>query len=85
MPATVKIYAWVLTPNDTRDTASSTVSFEASQKFAVQTARRIDRHGMAATEAANRGIVLPPGHSIAAGHGVRIVYPSGRARVIFAD
>lgn len=75
-------------PNDGRDWASGIWSAEvANQKDAIAIARDVQQHGQRSLDeavASGKAVVtvMHNGHRAASGHGVVIVYASGRRRMI---
>lgn len=68
----VKLLYWVRTEHDARDCAGSTGSLIRPAKGCVNAALELDRHG-------DRDL------HVVGGHGVTIMWPSGRSRNVRAD
>jgi len=75
----VMLLYWVRMPNDTRHTASSTGWFVVPAKGAIKRAEELDTFGdRQLHDNKGRGRVV-------AGHGVTILWPSGRKREVRAS
>lgn len=82
---TCQLLFWCQTKYDARDTASSTGCLRIPQMYAYQTAKEIEFFGQSAIDEA----IAKYGAEIvgdmkncraASGHGVTVVYPSGKIR-----
>ena len=84
----VKLIAWVQRDSDRRDEASDTASAIVPQRGALAVAEAVDRGEVPAGVAFNvkpRAAYETREPSLAVGHGVTIVYGSGRSREVRAD
>ena len=83
-----KLIFWTRGPHDSRDTASGTAEYELIHGSAVSIARHADIYGQSAIDAAVvAGELRPAAHNrpefrVAGGHGVTVVYGSGRTREV---
>lgn len=84
------IITWAVTPNDSRGSASSTLSFKVTtkRKSLLSLARLVvDGAGIAVRELIDSGDIIPAkhnrdGHKVAGWGGVTIQYPSGLVREV---
>lgn len=80
---TAQLICWVRTPSDKardRDSASKVASALVPRKFAKIVAQDIDSSGNSGAYQYLGGFGLKDGESLAAGHGVLVVYASGASR-----
>lgn len=81
---TAKLVFWIRTPSDSRFTASDTATINVPQGIAVRLAQSIESVGQGAFTNGDAQYIptLRPGFAAASGHGVLILYASGRKRLI---
>lgn len=79
---TAKLLCWAKMPNDSRHTASVLVALVVPQAGALGLAREIETHGMAANLPECVLKALPEKCRLVGGHGIDVVYASGRTRKI---
>jgi len=82
-----KVHFWIRTKYDSRDCAGGCGCVVCAQKDALSFARQIDRSGQSAIDTMIEDKIaehyyVPREGVCVAGHGVTVVYPSGRRRYV---